>query len=234
MPPRTPTARHPDRTITNPRSGITPRVSGYGRGVTTPESTRADALAGRRGRPRDVDLDGRILTATVELLVERGYEQMTMDDVALHAGVSKATVYRRYASKEELATDALHHLYEAEVPHPDLGSLRADLKQVYGDALAFAASPQGAGLIRVAIAESCRDPRASAMFKNSLNRRRKVANECFDRAVARGEMRADADRGMVFDQLPGLMVLRALLDEPLPGLADVDALVEVTIRGVGL
>lgn len=62
------------------------------------------------GRPRSASADAAILIAAVELLGEVGYRAMAMEAVASRAGVSKATVYRRYPDKEALVTGVLAHL----------------------------------------------------------------------------------------------------------------------------
>lgn len=46
----------------------------------------------KRGRPRDPQADVRILGAACTLILERGFDTMTVDDVASMAGVGKATV----------------------------------------------------------------------------------------------------------------------------------------------
>src|SRR5439155_22880130 len=87
------------------------------------------AGAPRRGRPRSEKAKQAILTAASDLLLDRGLRAMSMDDVAERAGVSKATIYRWWASKELLALDALATAWAAPVPAPqrDTGSLRGDL-----------------------------------------------------------------------------------------------------------
>ena len=86
-------------------------------------ATPIDAV--RRGRPRDADADEAILSATLELLAEAGVGGLSMDVLAQRAGVGKATIYRRWASKEALMLDALRH--QAPIPAPDKGTLRDDL-----------------------------------------------------------------------------------------------------------
>jgi AcrR family transcriptional regulator len=53
------------------------------------------------GRPRDPSAHGRLLDATRTLLRDVGYQQLTMEAVALRAGVGKPTLYRRWHSKAE-------------------------------------------------------------------------------------------------------------------------------------
>ncbi len=79
----------------------------------------------RRGRPRDAGADEAILSATVDALAEGGISGLSMDEIARRAGVGKATIYRRWASKEALVLDALGT--KPLLPTPDTGSLRNDL-----------------------------------------------------------------------------------------------------------
>lgn len=59
------------------------------------------------GRPRDPGLDLAIRSAALDLLAEGGLEACALDAVARRAGVGKATIYRRWASKDELVVDVL-------------------------------------------------------------------------------------------------------------------------------
>ena len=155
-----------------------------------------------------------------------------MDDVAQRAAVAKATVYRRYPSKDELVVDAVKRLFDREVPVPDTGSLRGDLERVYADVLEFASTMRGQALVRVAVTESCRDERVGAMYLGWLRNREAACQIVFERAVERGELRPDVPPRMVFEWVPALIVLRAVMsDEPLDP-DDAAALVDLTLRGV--
>ena len=61
----------------------------------------------KRGRPRSAEADAAIERATLELLPEHGLRGLSMEEVARRAGVSKATLYRRFPSKKELVEAAL-------------------------------------------------------------------------------------------------------------------------------
>lgn len=90
--------------------------------------TEAEAL--RPGRKRDASRDPAILDAAIEVLAETGYEGMTIDLVAARAKAGKATVYRRWASKNELVLEAVACLKTAGLDPdslPDTGTLRGDL-----------------------------------------------------------------------------------------------------------
>src|SRR5690349_10214273 len=73
------------------------------------------------GRPRSAEADEAIHDATAELLANDGYAGLTMSGVANRAGVSTATLYRRWSSKLELVVDVLAAGVE-ESPVPDTGT----------------------------------------------------------------------------------------------------------------
>jgi AcrR family transcriptional regulator len=88
----------------------------------------------RLGRKRDHSRDGVILQAALDVLAEVGYAGMTIDMVAARAKAGKATVYRRWASKEEMVLDAVARTRPGELPFdelPDTGTLRGDLLALF-------------------------------------------------------------------------------------------------------
>ncbi len=187
----------------------------------------------RRGRPRDPDAEPRIRRYAVQLLLERGFDGMTVDDVAEAAGVGKATIYRRWASKEQLANDAMAELFDIEIPDADTGSIAGDLRQVYADALTFVNSERGPALIRLAVSEANRDERSAAIYRDLLQRRIALTRDALDRARARGErIRSTVDPVLMVQWLAGVFVIRALTGEPMPTPEEADHLVEVTLRSI--
>ena len=48
-----------------------------------------------------------IIQTVNRLLAEKGFEAMTVDEVALQVGIAKASLYKHFASKEELAAAAM-------------------------------------------------------------------------------------------------------------------------------
>ena len=187
----------------------------------------------RRGRPRDPDAEPRIRRYAVELLLERGFDGMTVDDVAEAAGVGKATIYRRWASKELLANDALAELFDIEIPDADTGSIAEDLRHVYHDALVFVNSKRGLALIRLAVSEANRDERSAEIYRAFLDRRVALTKKALDRARARGEpIRSSVDPVLMVQWLTGVFIVRALTGEPMPAPEDTDHLVEFTMRSI--
>src|SRR5919106_1736509 len=84
----------------------------------------------RGGRPRDPSRDGVIRAAILRLLADVGYGALTMDAVASEAVVGKATIYRRWRTKQDLVVDTISDLNRAEATPPDTGSLEGDLRDM--------------------------------------------------------------------------------------------------------
>jgi len=187
----------------------------------------------KRGRPRDPEADGRILDAAAALILAHGFDNMTVDDVAARAHVGKATVYRRWAKKEDLAVAAMGQLYDAQMPTPDTGSIETDLREAFAQVLAFANSEQGSAYIRTCIAESVRDPRIAALYRAANNRAENSAKLMFQRAIARGEVRRDANISAAVQIMSGILAVRTITEMSLPEPNEVDGLVELVIRGCG-
>lgn len=161
---------------------------------------RSEGNAARRGRPRDPDVDEAILAATLDVLAEQGYARLTIDGVALRAGVAKTTLYRRWATKEALVLDAIAYVRFGNRPDPpDSGSLRRDMlsylraliryRRAQSDAIAALASEI---LANRELAEAFRRQLVSGITGGF--------HTIVERAVERGELPTSTD----LDLLAGL------------------------------
>ena len=185
-----------------------------------------------RGRPRDPQTDERIIEAAANLMRQRGFERMTVDDVAAEAGVGKATVYRRWPSKDDLAVAAMERLYTVEIPDVDTGSLREDVTESFRSVLQWIGSPQGTAYLKMSIAESVRDDRIAALYRMATERAEESARKMYLRAAERGELREDVNLDYAVQWLGGLLAVRAITNRPFPGLDDLPTLVEMTLQGI--
>jgi AcrR family transcriptional regulator len=66
-----------------------------------------------------------VLTATTRLLASKGFDLMTMDDVAAEAGISKPSLYKHFKSKDELAAEVMIRLLDSARDYLD--QLNAEL-----------------------------------------------------------------------------------------------------------
>jgi AcrR family transcriptional regulator len=176
--------------------------------AATPTTT---AEAPRIGRPRSPQADAAIQDATVELLAAEGYAGLTMSGVAQRAGVSTATLYRRWRSKVELVVDVLAVRAE-ESPVPDTGSLEGDCRAMLHNLVEKSRTTQSTLILAGLVGEIGRNPElASALRTNLTVPRREALKEVFRRAQARRELRADVDFGLAADLLFGPLYQRLLV-----------------------
>jgi AcrR family transcriptional regulator len=177
--------------------------------MTEPESKLRQRSVGRLDRTRDP----AILNAALAALTENGYDATNMDDVAARAGVGKAAIYRRWASKAALIADALVHWRPDLLSNdaPDTGSLAGDL-----DAVVERVGRNDDDLIttdlvlRVAL-EATRDPElATALDDLMLFRGKRVFSTILAQAASRGEISADRDWSLVADVVLAMGLLQVV------------------------
>ena len=171
----------------------------------------ATPRAPRRGRPRSEKARKAILEAAAELLLRRGLGGVSMDGVAEKAGVSKATIYRWWPSKEMLALDALVDWASARVPVRDTGSLRGDLLALVRPWVRAIRRPAVGRLIAAFVSEAHSDARFAETYRTHfVEPRRAAGRAAFERAMARGEVSADLDVEVAMDLIYGPVYHRLL------------------------
>jgi AcrR family transcriptional regulator len=166
----------------------------------------------RRGRPRSEKARRAILDAAIELLLARGLEAVSMDEVADHAGVSKATIYRWWPTKETLALDALYHEWDtARSSLPDTGSLRGDLLAIVRPWVRRARKRPYARVVAALVEETHTDPEFAKLYhERFVNPRRDPARAVLRRAIERGAIPVDTDIEVALDLLYGALFHRLL------------------------
>lgn len=170
------------------------------------------------GRPRDPKLDQALIDATLRLLADGGYSALTMEAVAAAAGVGKATLYRRWAGKEQLVVDAIATL--SEPPAAQAGAGVRDELVALLEAMRLTSRSSLAGKIfpRL-ISEGADNPELMKRYRAQvLDPRRERFRAVLRRGAAQGLVRADLDLDHAINLLIGPMVYRNLIrSEPPPG-----------------
>jgi AcrR family transcriptional regulator len=164
-------------------------------------------------RPRvEGEREEQILDATVDLLLEVGYDRLTMDSVAARARAGKATLYRRWCSKQRLVVDAVNRSKRAHVgPPPDTGSLRTDLIRCFAgpDALIPVDAHRLVGVVMSALTT---DREFATEFRAEFVLPRiGVMQQVYRRAALRGELRPDADLSVIGPALAAVLLQRVLV-----------------------
>lgn len=156
--------------------------------MTTTEPVRTS----RGGRPRDPSRDGVIRAAILRLLADVGYGSLTMDAVAAQAGVGKATIYRRWRTKEDLVVDTIAELHHLDSAPPDTGSLEGDMRSLLYSLVSVVSGPLGAATLSLLSTVPHQPALAEAFRAGPIGAWRAAFDEVWARAEQRGEIRGDS------------------------------------------
>lgn len=178
-----------------------------GRIAAPSRARRAGGLVRPGGRPRDARCEAAILSATLDLFSEVGFEGMSIEALAARAGVGKTTIYRRWPSKEAIVVAAVAtSLSGAESPI-DTGSLTGDLVATVKRAYCFLTSTVSGQVLPQMMRHVATDTALGRLYvQQVLAPKRRRMTEMLERAVARGELRADTDLAAAADSIMGTLV----------------------------
>jgi AcrR family transcriptional regulator len=159
------------------------------------------------GRPRNAEADSAVLAAALDLIAESGVDGVSIEQVAKRAGVARTTVYRRYATRDDLVIAALVAneaavLASFQVPdEPGPGDLVATWSAGLSD-------PRARRLLRRMMSVPRDHPGLWAAFREaSVDSRDQSIHDLVVRAQERGQLAADADVEMVQTLLTGAVVV---------------------------
>ncbi len=181
----------------------------------------------RAGRPRDPRIDAAVFEATLALLNERGYGELSLEMVARRAGVSRPSLYRRWPNKAAVVVEALASTAGTD-PAPDTGRLEGDLLAVQREMAALYDTAFARHVVPALIGDLANHPELAQRFRAAyITPRRASVHRALDRARDRGEI-TGADAELICDLLAGPLLLEAfVLDRRVD-----DAYILATVRAV--
>jgi AcrR family transcriptional regulator len=197
---------------------------------------QADVCASRGpGRPRDARADQAIIDSTLELLAQTGVSGLSVEEVAVRAGVSKATIYRRFESKDALILSSLASLNSELPAQPPEGPIADVLVAVFESWWASHGSSQSARLFPQLFGHARSNPELFGQFYDQvIEPRRDFFRVILHRAVRQGELRASTDVELVTTLLISSSVytlhLRAAGRDVAPGAGAADV-VDAVLAG---
>ena len=168
-------------------------------------------MARARGRPRSSAVDAAVLSATLELLPEQGFRSFSMEAVAAKAGVSKATLYRRFPSKYELVAAALRTIRSVGSA-PDTGSFRGDLLELVRQEVARAKRVPHIGRLAARLLGDLADEAdmLALVHETVLATDHERLGAIVRRGIARGELRSELDVALATELLHASLIFRFL------------------------
>lgn len=161
------------------------------------------------GRPRDQAVDQKVIEAAFDLLNDNGFAGLSIEAIAARAGVSKAAIYRRWDSKDEFLVDAMASVIET-VEIGETGDIRNDLVEALRNMQSFICDTRAGEIFPWLVGEIAARSEVGLRYGAVISRRRELLFGLVERAVQRGDLRADLDVQTALDMLSGAMILRKI------------------------
>ena len=166
-----------------------------------------------KGRPRDSKREAAISEAAISLVQEVGYERTTIEAIALKAGVSKATIYRRWKNKQEVIANAVSCHAFSQTPSIDTGNLRDDLVELLLAKVKVLKGPDGAVIASIMSAANTDSELAKAIPHSVRNGESQVHEVILERAIKRGEISPNANLELLAEITPAIMTYRIFMSQ---------------------
>ena len=184
--------------------------------MTVTMSAGEGAAAGdnsRPGRPRDPELDERVLNAALTVYARHGWAGFNFDAVAREAGCGRPALYRRWRSKRELMLAAFK-AFDATLDIKDEGSIRDQLAAVAEQLFLRYLSQQGSAIIRMAM-DGIDDEELWREWDAIRRTRIRTAREIVKRGIERGELTRNTSASRLLNSITGAMLSEAMTVPPL-------------------
>jgi AcrR family transcriptional regulator len=175
-----------------------------------------EGAAGKTYRPSGPRAEAReqaILDAALELLIEVGYDRLSMDALAERAHAGKATIYRRWSGKAQVVAEAVLRMKGegASAPFASTGSLRGDLLAAL-DQIACSATDVDAAIIAGVMSAMRTDPELAELVRAQiLDSKKGEFNGIIERAVRRGELPQGGSAELVEEVISALLINRLVI-----------------------
>ncbi|WP_334077195.1 TetR/AcrR family transcriptional regulator [Paenibacillus sanfengchensis] len=182
------------------------------------------------GRPRSEAAKNAVFQATLELIEQAGSPGLTIDAVAAHAGVSKATIYRWWRDKTMLVLEVFLSLLSPWVDFDETLPVRDNfIRQLKGMAALFD-QPLGRSVLFM-IAGSEADSQVVEGFHSSyLKPKRNEAKTFLEAGIRSGELLPDIDLDITLDLIYAPVYHRFLVHKNTPDSTYIEKLVDCVLN----
>lgn len=173
-----------------------------------------------------------VFAAVLALLGERGYDDLTVEEVAIRAGVNKTTIYRWWSGKAALVGAALVEGTALDLEVPDTGSLRGDLLVVTRTFLELLTAPETSRIATEVMGAASHNAELAAIAQQFFAERLERERIVVERAHDRGEINPDVDPMLLMDLLGGALWMRTVFRGVPAGPHLAEHVVDAVLSGV--
>jgi len=182
------------------------KSSGAGQAERSREGPRMSSKAATD--PRVLVSRERVLTATLDLLMESGLGELTIDDISRRSGVAKTTIYRHWANRSALVIDACSRMTDSQETPPDTGSLEGDLRAILTSIADLLGTARWSSILPSIVDAAEHDPEFADIHSRIQRGHAAPLRAALDRAALKEEIPPAADRNAVAAALLGPLFYR--------------------------
>lgn len=157
-----------------------------------------------------------VLSATADLVAEKGYDNTTIEGISDRCGVARSTIYRHWPDKKRLVVEAVKSRLLVD-PEIDTGSVAGDVEQFLGELVAWFADEAVVAIALAMLSAAHLDPTMGRLHTDATRARRDHLVRIIERGKSRGELPADLDATEAVAELAGaIFYKRVVLNEAVP------------------
>lgn len=199
-------------------------------------TTVADPDKRAPGRPRSARSEQAIIDAVLEMIAEgEALETLSIESIAARAGVGKATIYRRWASRDQVVIDAVASM---KLPIPQIAgeSVRDDLVTLMSQIGQPSGVQRNGQVMNCLLPQIARNPELHHWYQQIIEPRRDVTRRVLRRGIETGELRPDLDVEVVLLILAAPMILQKTMrwNPAVDGPDLAERVVDVALTGAAL
>jgi AcrR family transcriptional regulator len=176
--------------------------------------------------PRVVVSRERVLTATLDLLMETGLGELTIDDISRRSGVAKTTIYRHWPNRSALVIDACSRMTDGQEEPPDTGSLEGDLKAILTNIAGLLGTARWPSILPSIVDAAEHDPEFAGLHSRIQRGHAAPLRAALDRAAQSGEIPSATDRNAITAALLGPLFYRRWFSREQIGTAFVEMIIQ--------
>ena len=182
--------------------------------------------------PRVLVSRERVLTTTLDLLMETGLADLTIDDISRRSGVAKTTIYRHWPNRSAIVIDACSRMTDEQDAPPDTGTLDGDLRAILTGIAGRLGTARWSSILPSIVDAAEHDPTFAAIHSRIQRGHAAPLRAALDRAARRGEIPPAADRNAIAAALIGPLYYRRWFSREQIDAEFVDMLIGNTIAGL--